>query len=224
MDALLRRRQMMLAGGSPTPPEHSLVFYDRLVFDGTAYIDTDIVPGADYSYRLAAGNEAQKKAQRYFFVPTEGAGFVGLMLNSSTTSTSRVFSVFYGSTSSLSNNQTLSFSTYPTTALWLTPKRFGWGSTPHSITKGNLLPNGPLVIGQSSSHSGQPYTGRLGWFRIYGSDAQNCASNSDFDSFTPVYTLRPCTYDGEAGMWCVELQKFYGNTAGAGTLTVLNNS
>ena len=226
MDALLRRRAMMAAGGgSPTPPGPVIepVFYDRLVFDGTAYIDTDIVPDLTMSYRIAIGNESQKIAQRYFFAPTENSGFVGITLNSTTNSTNRCFNVYYGKSSALSNTQTYAFSN-ATMSLFLTPKRFGWGNTQFSITKGSNAVSGPLVIGQSSTHLGQAFTGRLGWFRIYGSDAQNVTSNSGFDSYTPVYTLRPCTYDGEAGLWCVETSKFYGNTAVAGTLTVMNNS
>lgn len=229
MDALLRRRAMMAAGGgSPTPPTPpgpviEPVFYDRLVFDGTAYIDTDIVPDLTMSYRVAIGNEAQKKAQRYFFVATEDSGFIGATLNSSTNSTNRCFTIYYGSSSALSSNKTIGFSN-ASLGFFLTPNRFGWGTLSYTITKGNSEPTGPLVIGASSNHSGQAFTGRIGYFRIYGSDAQNCAENGDFDSFTPIYTLRPCTYNGEAGMWCVELQKFYGNTAGAGSLSVINNS
>ena len=207
-------------GGSG--PSDAPVFYDRLVFDGTAYIDTDIVPDLTMSYRISIGDEAQKISQRYFFAPCD-TGFVGVTLNSSTTTTTRNFSVYYGSTSNLVSNNTYNFSneTYP---LFLTPKRFGKAESGVGITKGSHAPSGPIVIGQSSTHQGQAFTGRMGWFRIYGSDAQNCLINSDFNSYTPIYTLRPCTYQGEAGMWCVETETFYGNTAGAGTLSVINNT
>ena len=225
MDALLRRRQMMLAGGgSPTPPTPTwLVFYDRLIFDGTAYIETDIIPDSNDSYRVTLGNETQKKAQRYFLLATENSGFTGVFLGSSTNSTKRYFSVYYGSTSTKAT-PTMNFSTTETT-VWLTPHKFGYGSTATStFTKGSNAPSGPLVIGQSPSGVGQPFTGRMGWFRVYGSDAENCAKSTDFDSYTPKYFLRPCTYNGEAGLWCEETRKFYGNSAGSGTLTVLNNS
>ena len=59
---------------------------------------------------------------------------------------------------------------------------------------------------------------------VYGSDAQNVATYAGFDNYTPVATFRPCTYNGVAGMWHVEGNAFYGNTAEAGTLTVLNDS
>ena len=220
--AYLGNNLVFQKGGSPAPSDQP-IFYDRLVFDGTAYIDTDIVPDLTMSYRMAIGDESQKIPQRYFFAPTADSGFVGITLNSTTTSTNRCFSVYFGKSSSVSGNRTYAFSN-ATLSLWLTPKRFGWGNTAYTFTKGSNAVNGPIVIGQSSTHSGQAFTGRLGWFRIYSSDAQDCASNSAFNSFTPVYTLRPCTYRGEPGMWCVETEKFYGNTAGAGALSVINNS
>lgn len=213
-------------GSSPTPPTPVIepVFYDRLVFDGTAYIDTDIIPPADCSFRIVIGGETQKKAQRYFYAATENSGYIGVTLGSSTTSATRYFSVYYGSDSVVSSNRTLSFS-YSEFTLFLTPKRFGWGSDAASITKGSSAPSGPVIVGSSPSHSGNAFTGRIGAFRIYGSDAQNATSASDLSSnYTPVYTLIPCTYNGDAGLWCVETSKFYGNTAGAGTLTVINNS
>ena len=197
------------------------VFYDYLVFDGTAYIETDIVPGADDSFRCGFGSETQRVAQRMFMVECTNSAMTGVVLNSSTNNTKRQFSQYYGSTSSLSSNRTLNFS-YNRFAFFLTPKRMGWGSTAYTQTKGNNTPTGGLIIGSNVAHTGQPYTGSIGIFRIYGSDAQNVSSDSGFNSYTPVYTLRPCTYNGEAGLWCVETNKFYGNTAGAGTLTASN--
>lgn len=213
-------------GSSPTPPTPVVepVFYDRLVFDGTAYIDTDIIPPTNCSFRVLIGNETQKTEQRYFYVQAENSCLIAVYLNQSTSSTSRCFSILYGSSSVLSNTEVLAFS-YSEFTFFLTPKRFGWGSTSKNITKGDSAPSGPLIVGSSPGHSGNAFTGQIGSFRIYGSDAQNATSASDLSSnYTPVYTLLPCTCDGEAGLWCVETSKFYGNTAGAGTLTVINNS
>lgn len=224
MDALLRRRAMIAAGGSPTPPGPVIepVFYDRLVFDGTAYIDTDIIPPADCSFRVILGNETIKAAQRAFMVRAGTSDQIGMIYNSSTNATNRVIAVYYGGASVLLAKQ-LAFST-AAYSFFLTPKRMGWGSTGYTITKGSSTPTEGLVIGTRLQHDGQAYTGRMGRFFIYGSDAQNATSYDGLGSFTPVYTLRPCTYDGEAGLWCVETSKFYGNTAGAGALSVMNNS
>lgn len=222
MDALLRRRLMMLTGGSPTPPGE-LVFYDRLVFDGVAYIETDIVPGANDSFVCIFGNESQKIAQRLFMCPAANATQVGAILNSSTSNTNRNFTTYYGASSYVGNNKTLAFSNAEF-SFFLTPKRYGWGNAAYTFTKGANAPTGGLVIGSNAAHSGQPFTGNCSRFRLFGSDAQNCVAYSDFANYTPYATLRPCTYNGEAGLWCEETSKFYGNSAGAGALTVRNNS
>ena len=53
MDALLRRRQMMLAGGSPTPPAPAEpVAVDYIETDGTAYINTGVKGNAPMSVKL----------------------------------------------------------------------------------------------------------------------------------------------------------------------------
>ena len=224
MDTLLRRRQMMAAGASPTPPTPTPtpVFYDRLVFDGTAYIETDLIPPTDASFLVRLGNETLKATQRGFNCPTPN-GVIGMNYANGTTSTTRYFNVYYGQSSAVSTSRYLAFST-ASYYFFLTPSHFGWGSTSYSITRGAENPSGHLSLGSNNSHTGQPYTGRMGIFKIYGSDAQNVTNTSDFANYTPVYTLRPCTYNGEAGMWCVETSTFYGNTAGAGTLSVLNDS
>lgn len=217
-------------GGSPTPPgptppdppsPGTLVFYDLLVFDGTAYIDTDIVPGSNATYYAILGSETIKGAQRIFMVPT-GEAQTGVILASATNSTTRNHSAYYAKASAIVTNKTLSFS-YSRYSTLLTPKRVLIGSTPTSYTKGSSTPSGPLVLGSRTQHDGQAYTGSMGIFRVYGSDAQDCSSFDDLKNYTPQYTLRPCTYNDEAGMWCVETSKFYGNTAGAGTLLAINN-
>ena len=143
MDALLRRRSMMGAGGGTS----GVVFYDRLVFDGTAYIDTDIVPDTLASFRInKMGNETVKAAQRLFMNPCSNSSLSGVYLGSQTTSTTRYFYVYYGSSSYVSSNRTLAFS-YTGYVLFLTPYRFGVGTNSWTITKGTETPSGPLVFG-----------------------------------------------------------------------------
>lgn len=221
MDALLRRRQIMMAVGSPTPPTppgpSGLVFYDYLFFDGTAYIDTDFTPPANASFRCPMGRETLKVAQRMFVTPAANSAIIGAYISSSTTSSDRYWGMYYGSSSAASTGKKLSF-TYQTYTFFLTPKGFGYGNVFNSLTKGSNAPSGPLVLGQSYSHTGQPYTGVMGTFEVYGSDAQNVQDSSGFNSYTPVATFRPCTYNGVPGMWHVETSTFCGNTAGAGKL------
>lgn len=219
MDALLRRRQMMLEGGEPPEPAVP-EFYDRLVFDGTAYIDTDIIPEALSSFRVRVGNETLKAAQRIFMMAA-GNNSLGVMLNSNTTSTTRSLAAYYALSSAVATNKTISFSTAEYN-LFLTPNRFGWGSSTVAASGGTTAPTSAIVIGLNSSHSGQPFTGEMGTFEVYGSDAKDVTSFSGFSSYTPVATLRPCRYRGAAGLWCMETSKFYPNSAGAGSLSVRN--
>ena len=70
--------------------------------------------------------------------------------------------------------------------------------------------------------SGSGYTGRVGIIYIYGVDAADVRTYAGFSEYTPVATLRPCIYGGRPGLWHVEGNKFYGNTVGAGSLSVAN--
>jgi len=218
---------IVASGGSPTPPTPVIepVFYDRLVFDGTAYIDTDIVPDAEATYRMMFGDETLKASQTLFTIPAENSTRIGVVYGSATTSTNRVFSVYYGATGAVRTGDELRFSSGRYTMM-LSPIKFQYGQyVAASITKGENAPSGALIIGQNATHSGTAYTGSVGNLRIYGPDAKNATNYTDLlNNYTPTHTLRPCTYDGEAGLWCVETSKFYGNSAESGTLSVLNNS
>lgn len=222
MDALLHRRIMMSTGGiePPEPPE-SLVFYDRLIFDGTAYIDTDVIPPSGASFRLVLGNETGKRAQRVFAVGCNNDAMIGVVYNSNTTSTRRYFSYYYGTTSSISSSLNLDFTTTEY-RFFLTARRIGIGTNVTMYTSGSNSPSSGLLIGTNTEHTGNPFTGEIGTMQIYGNDTIGVASYDGFDNYTPQYTFRPCTVNGEAGLWCVEKSKFYGNSANGGTLTVRN--
>lgn len=204
---------MMGAGNSAPAP----VFHTRLFFDGTAYIDTDVVIPEDGTIRIPVGYETEKKAQ----VIVNAGGKIFLNLGGSTNTTNRAFLAAYDTSSPQVSGTTRTLAwTYNAYSMFLTPKRFGIGSTTTNITKGTSHPTTGIVFGQNAAHTNTPFTGAInGFVRIYGSDAQNATSYSDLDNYTPVATFRPCTYNGEAGLWCVQTSTFYGNTAGAGTLT-----
>ena len=192
------------------------VFYTYLIFDGKAYIDTDIVLSNNDTVRVGLGNETQKKAQKIFL-----AGNIGAVLSSSTNSTNRFFTIYYGKSSYVSSGQRLAW-TYESYSFYLTPKRYGWGNAGYGFTKGSTAPTSPLVLGSNNAHDGLPYTGKMRQIRLYGSDAQDITKDSDLNSYTPYATLRPCTYNGVPGLWHVEQNKFYGNSAGVGSLSVSN--
>lgn len=204
---------MMVAGNSAPAP----VFHTRLYFDGTAYIDTDILFPENGSIRIPLGYETEKKSQVIF----NAGGRVYATLNSNTNTTSRAFSFAYDSSSALISGTTRTLAwTNNAYTLFLTPKRGGIGSNSNTFTKGSSRPTTGIVFGQNAAHTNVPFTGAInGIVRIYDSDAQNATSASDLDNYTPLYRLRPCVYLGEAGLWCVETSTFYGNTAGSGTLT-----
>ena len=208
-----RRRLMIGVGGAePVSP----VFYPYLVFDGAAYIDTDIYPQENSSYVIPAQYETLNAAQRLFMVDSSNAGVIGTLLNSSTNATNRQLSYYYNSGSSISTRAVAQ--NIPGYSLFMTPNGEGVGTAYANYTKGNTHPNGHLIIGSNNGHDGQPYTGVLSSFRIYGSDAQNVQTNADFNNYTPYVQLRLCKYGEQSGYWNVEENKFYGNTAGAGTL------
>lgn len=202
-------------GGSPTPTDEP-VFYDYLVWDGVAKIETDYVLPQNCSIRVALLDEKNKAAQRVFHA-TGGDGLIQMIYGSATTSASRTVNVYYDSTS-LTDSFARSFSY--TLYFWMTPNRCGFGGTGYQYNKGSSHPTGGLVFG--GWDSGNPFSGKMGAFGVYGTDAQNASSWNAFDNYTPIATFKPCIYNGEAGFWYVEGNKFFGNTAGAGQLTVAN--
>lgn len=197
-------------------------FFSYLHFDGSSYIVTDIIPPADCSFRVRV-REAMKSSQMYFECNGANSALFGIELNNDTNTSMRAFTAFYGRSSTVvsGTTKTLTWSGVPTYQLWLTCKRLGTGSTSVTFTKGNEIPSGGIVIGQSAGLNGVPYKGSMQQFRIYGDETQNVTTATDFSSYTPVITLRPCVFRGEAGMWYVEGNKFYGN-AGVGILTANN--
>ena len=215
MGALDRRRLMMSQGGQALAP----VFYDRLIFDGASGIETDIVLPENCSIRVVIRDEAQKKAQGVFSAGNSTDGYIRLYYGSGTSSSVRKMAICYDSSSYIGFKD-LNF-TNSSYAFYMTPNGYGWGSTFYSYTKGNLHPSTPLFLGTMSAS--QRFTGKMQTFYIYGSDAANNRS-SDFSNYTPIATLRPCTYNGQAGMWYVEGSKFFGKTVGDGTLSVENAS
>lgn len=199
--------------GNGTPP--GVVYYDRLVFDGVAYIETSFSLPANSSMRFIFGNETRMAGQSIFSVLTNGY-YVAMLLGGQTTASIRQIAAWYDSSSnvkSFTENRASS-----SLSLFLTPKRMGYGSTSYSFTKGGTHPTGGIRFGIGAN----PYTGELGTFSVYGDDAQNVTTYDGFDSFSPVAILRPCTYNGTPGLWYVEGNTFFGNTAGSGTLSVRN--
>jgi len=205
------------AGGSVTP-----VFYDWLLFDGNAYIDTDIQPEQNSSYQVNLGGELNLAAQRLFRVSSSDGTYIFAYLSSETSASQRVIGIYYNSASAVASRNLLWG--YPSYGFFLTPKGQGTGDSYSAFTKGSGSPNGNLVIGSNESHNGNPYSGAMGVFKIYDSSAEDAETFSQLSGFTPYKTLKPCTYNGQDGLWNDEEGKFYGNSAGSGTLTACSRS
>ena len=214
----------MMGGEPPTPPTPPTlpVFYDNLVFDGTAYVETDILTPTDASITATFGNETAKSTQCLFGQGNASYYIVrGAFYNTMTNATNRVIAARYNNNSAAT--AALAFSGNTTYNFFLTPNKFGWNNTANNTTKGSQTPSTGIFFGKNNGTAVPAYTGTLGTVRIYDSSAQNVTKYSDFSSYTPVVTLRPCTYNDEPGLWYVEGSRFYGNSAGAGSLSVSNN-
>ena len=198
------------------------VFRSYLFFDGTAYVDTDIPFTENSTFRFTGGLESLEGMQRLFMFGSTLGSHVGSTQTSATNATSRAFSAYYCSSSSLPSPTPTVAQTTPTYSYFLTPKLIGFGSSTTSFTKGSTAPDGNLIIGSNYNHGGQGYTGIFSRFRIYGSDAQNVTTSSDLDNYTPIHDLRPCIYGTEHGFWDTVGEKFYGNSAGSGTLLAVS--
>ncbi len=213
-------------GSGPTPPEPptpgAVVYYDYLVFDGVAYVDVSLNIPTGFSIAVMLGDETRKAEQRVFIGSGASSANFGLNYNANTSAATRKMNVYYGKSSAVITGQSYSFSN-TIFGFFLTPNRMGINGTAYSITKGNYAPTGNITLGSNVSHSGYPYTGKMGTFKIFGTDAQDVTTFSGFDSYTPVFTLRPCTYNGTPGMYCVETETFFGNSASAGSLSVINS-
>lgn len=204
-------------GSSPTP-SITPVFYEYLIFDGDSGIETNVPIPVNGSIRISLGRETTKAPQGVFHAGDSTDGYVRLYYGASTSSASRNVVVAYDSSSYISYD-TLAFSN-ETYGFFMTPNGYGYGTEFNSYTKGNMHPTSGLLLGDSSG--GKRYTGRMGTIRIYGSDVADLQNYSDFLNYTPVATLVPCTYNGEAGLWHTESSTFYGKTLGNGTLSVSN--
>ena len=154
MDALSRRREMLvLSSGPPPTPE----FYDKLVFDGTAYITTDIVPAANSSFAAYLGGETYVGLQVVFGMAT-GSTNIRVFLNSNTTETTRQFSAYYASSSASAANKSVAFSV-SRYAMCLTPRRFIVYGSSGTFTGGSTAPTTPITIGNNQAGSAHSYSG-----------------------------------------------------------------
>ncbi len=225
MDALLRRRQMMLAGGSPIPPAplpYTPVEY--LENDGVAYIDTGI-KGAD-----------PKSSELKVIVPNDYSngptllgskgGSARFFLAAMTSGGSMAFAHYYNYstgdgmpliTTSINNGTPVIVKTkMKKGAQTISIKEQGDADfTSASKAQNTAVSTGQNMFLFAVNIDGSPSSVKFpSGCRLY-----YCKIYSDFDFSTLVFNGIPCYYNGEYGLWDTVSNSFFGNVAGSGAFT-----
>ena len=227
MDALLRRRAMIAAGGgSPTPPTPAEpTFVDYIETDGVAFINTGIL-GNDprsaeikflptlkaYQVILGTTNGTDGNAKTYVLFGIGSAGTI-------------VFSHYYNYSSGAPsiensiNNVTpfVAKVAFRRSSQVLQVKQEGESSfTSFSKTNSNTISTGnPMYLFANYSESLQGANEKCN----SGSRIYYCKIYSDNTYTTLVRDFAPCVYQGEYGMWDNVSDTFFGNAAGSGAFT-----
>lgn len=213
MDELMRRRMMMQsAGSSPASP---LQFFDFLKSDGKSYINTGVVLDGSIQFDIEGVFGCIGKFRNEECLVSSYNGSRGFNVFFTGDDTSRKMSTYVGAHNYLDArgwwnnfNVKLTFDGTSSYAFYVDET-----STTFSSDKGNS--NSPVTLlarADAASLPAQIGTGYCGTITIkYGAGLVN------------QKTFRPCVFNGEAGMWCVEENQFYGNAASSGFFFVAND-
>lgn len=191
-----------------------LVFYEKLIGDGTAYINTKYIPTTNLT-RLFVDFSADAAYADVLGCRSGSTSNNSVALSTGTQNKSPTYSIFYR------NNVSYNLGATATNGWKVTIKAtetgynaetlYAGSSSPSvkSITKQTNVPNCPLTIfGSNVNNVHQTYTNTLVVKRVEVVDGSTSMN------------LVPCTYNGEAGMWDLVSQTFYGNAASSGQFTV----
>lgn len=215
MDALLRRRQMMLAGGTPTPLPYTPVEFIQT--DGTAYINTGIKAGSPVAISVdmkvtfvANGGKmmgARDSARRVIPVALSSNGILSLG-----------FYDFYNVvdvTSSVTNKTPIYIKCSMQKDSQVMQVKLDGESSYSTYTKTdratiNSTLNQYLFAHNYSSGKENVANGtKLFYCKIY----------SDTNYTNLVFDAVPCYYNGAYGLWDRVSDSFFGNAAGSGAFT-----
>ena len=205
------------------------VFFSKINLQGGAYIETDIMLPENFSMILVCDNANTGSTQGYGIIGCSGATSGRFELNRNSLGNNFSKNYYYYGTDNYTGSLQLNTTDYPSWTPWMTPNKYGNGGATKTYTKGAGTPNGVLVVGKTShanKYQGFFYASSSlngGCIKILGDYAQNAAGYEDLVSMAALYTLKPCVYNNEHGLWCLENNKFYGNTASVGTITCSNN-
>lgn len=209
----LRRAMMAKKLGGGLPP--GVVLYERLIGDGTAYIDTGFVPtesnllGFEMAGRLVNKNTIlfgtcnSSYSAGYVEVSANGTYLrVGLCgaLNSITRITGNDIEV---KCEQVGNNMVVDYSIDGVQ-----------GSLTTSNAKATYNQSLPLFarrIQRSGIAGISPNGASLKFLKLFAMDG------------SLMYNFHPCTYNGEAGMWDLVSNTFFGNANTSGSFSVAND-
>lgn len=219
MDALLRRRQMMLAGETPPAPlPYTPVEY--IETDGTAYIDTGI-NGNDprscelkYMVKTLQGQcvlgvgSGSENTNLYYLVYVNSSGYPGFghrYFYTNSSATVSADSPFDAKCAMKNGSQSMGV------------KRSGDSSFQTlSKTQSNTITTGKtmyLFAAHNPSDDGPwqacPSGSRIYYCKIYSTNSYS----------TLVFDGIPCVYNGEYGLWDRVTDTFFGNAAGSGAFS-----
>lgn len=192
-----------------------LIFYEKLIGDGTAYIDTKHVPTTALKYICI---DCISKEQN-----TNVAG-----CRNATTSNNNL-SFYIGSL-----NRTATYSIFYRNIVnynYGTTAENGWTIKVEEIETGYDVTTKAATLSSGSTRSITKYTNvpncsfHLFSVNTNGKADTNGSGHLEMKRFELVdgstsLHLVPCTYNGEAGMWDLVSQTFFGNAASSGQFTV----
>ena len=209
---LMRRRAQPLS-----PNEGNLVFYDKLVGDGVAYINTEYYPNGLDSFAWDA--EPPKYVNKFVFGCKSTKLNIGAL-------------VYYADESYYLVGPTAAKLIYEDNTTRMTRQMAVVsvdGAYKRNLFNGNvkveLSPVGSYVSAVSTTpllvYACQKSATDTSADRIY-SGAIRSFSITDIDG-NIVMSLKPCVWNGEAGMWDEVSGKFFGNSATKGKFDVAND-
>lgn len=200
--------------------EGSLVFYDKLVGDGTAYINTEYYPKGSDSFVFETG--AVSHLNRFLFGVKSASISLGILPYTIDTGY-----VLYGA--STAKEFRTDWGVRYIGALRCENKEGAYVRKYYNITEGtnanianvdsyvNAVAEQPLLLFACHiSPSSSSLDGRISRDAIYGFSIEDIDGNT-------IMSLKPCTFAGEAGMWDEVNGKFYGNAASSGEFSVAND-
>jgi len=198
----------------------SPVFHKYLIYNGSAYVDTGVsIPSRGSIYIEDCGYETTLGYQGYYRGNNgNNTRYIGVRASGSTNSTKRVMSCRYNSVTAKTNKD-VSWTTGHFD-LWQTPLKLGIDDTYNTYSEGTTQDKGTLQIGIDYGSPARNFTGKHSDVYVYGDDAYSANLYTDRGNYTPVAVMKPCTYNGVAGLWITTTDNPDGYFAGASGLAV----